>query len=68
MEANVIPEKDWSQCTKEQASTQMEALSRKKLVPYSKTRFNIIPSPTQEVKTPRSVLLGGIYCARSWSH
>eukprot|EP00975_Prorocentrum_lima_P003938 858949-Prorocentrum_lima.AAC.1 len=36
----------------------MEALSRKKLVPYARTRFNVIPSPTQEVKTPRFVLLG----------
>eukprot|EP00975_Prorocentrum_lima_P021103 4440985-Prorocentrum_lima.AAC.1 len=58
MEAHEIPETDRSQCNKEQVLNQLEELSRKKLVPYAKTRFNIIPSPTQEVKTPRSVLLG----------
>eukprot|EP00975_Prorocentrum_lima_P029883 6269136-Prorocentrum_lima.AAC.1 len=60
MEAHAIPEKkkDWSQCNKEQVLNQLEALPRKKLVPYAKARFNIIPSPTLEVKTPGSVLLG----------
>eukprot|EP00975_Prorocentrum_lima_P040294 8462308-Prorocentrum_lima.AAC.1 len=53
-----FPEKDWSQCTREHVLNQLEALSHKRLVPYVKTRFNIIPSPGQEVKTPRSVLLG----------
>eukprot|EP00975_Prorocentrum_lima_P002335 509322-Prorocentrum_lima.AAC.1 len=57
MEAHEIPETDWSQCNKEEVLNQLEALSRKKLVPYAKTRFNIIPSPTQEAKTPRSVML-----------
>eukprot|EP00975_Prorocentrum_lima_P032524 6831374-Prorocentrum_lima.AAC.1 len=58
IEAHAIPERDWSQRTREQVLNQLEALPQKKLVPYAKTRFNILPSPTQEVKTPRSVLLG----------
>eukprot|EP00975_Prorocentrum_lima_P065247 12902352-Prorocentrum_lima.AAC.1 len=29
-----------------------------KLVPYAKTRLNIIPSPPKDAKAPRSVLLG----------
>eukprot|EP00975_Prorocentrum_lima_P053540 11232648-Prorocentrum_lima.AAC.1 len=39
MEAIATQEEDWSQCTKEQALTKLEALSRKKLVPYARTRF-----------------------------
>eukprot|EP00975_Prorocentrum_lima_P016661 3532549-Prorocentrum_lima.AAC.1 len=58
MEALATQEEDWSQCTKEQVLTKLEALSRKKLVTYARTRFHIIPSPMQEVKTPRPVLLG----------
>eukprot|EP00975_Prorocentrum_lima_P043805 9187264-Prorocentrum_lima.AAC.1 len=54
MEAPEIPETDWSHYNKEQVLNQLETLARKKLVPYAKTRFNIIPAPTQEVKTPRS--------------
>eukprot|EP00975_Prorocentrum_lima_P055887 11715277-Prorocentrum_lima.AAC.1 len=58
MEATVTPEEGWSQCTKEQVLAKLEALLKKKLVPYARARFNIIPFPMQEAKTPRSVLLG----------
>eukprot|EP00975_Prorocentrum_lima_P015561 3296609-Prorocentrum_lima.AAC.1 len=58
MEAHAISERDWSRCNKEQVFTQLEALPKNKLVPYAKTRFNIIPSPTQEMRTPRSVWWG----------
>eukprot|EP00975_Prorocentrum_lima_P040911 8593476-Prorocentrum_lima.AAC.1 len=37
MEANEIPETDWSQCNKEQVLNQLEALTRKKLVSHAKT-------------------------------
>eukprot|EP00975_Prorocentrum_lima_P041478 8712536-Prorocentrum_lima.AAC.1 len=57
-EAQVIPDKEWSTCTKEQVLNQLEVLSRKKLVPHARTRFKIIPSQGQDVRVPRSVLLG----------
>eukprot|EP00975_Prorocentrum_lima_P055179 11568952-Prorocentrum_lima.AAC.1 len=34
------------------------SLARKRVVPYARTRFNIIPDDNQAVATPRSRLLG----------
>eukprot|EP00975_Prorocentrum_lima_P062644 12886733-Prorocentrum_lima.AAC.1 len=33
-------------------------LAKKRVAPYARTRFNIIPHDNQEVATPRSRLLG----------
>eukprot|EP00975_Prorocentrum_lima_P038223 8035908-Prorocentrum_lima.AAC.1 len=38
--------------------TALVNLAQKRVVPYARTRFNIIPSQSQEVSTPRSSLLG----------
>eukprot|EP00975_Prorocentrum_lima_P063076 12889338-Prorocentrum_lima.AAC.1 len=34
------------------------SLAKKRVVPYARTRFSIIPCDNQEVATPRSRLLG----------
>eukprot|EP00975_Prorocentrum_lima_P030718 6444660-Prorocentrum_lima.AAC.1 len=34
------------------------SLSKKRFVPYARTRFNLLRDDTQEVATPRSILLG----------
>eukprot|EP00975_Prorocentrum_lima_P037689 7927036-Prorocentrum_lima.AAC.1 len=34
------------------------SMAKKRVVPYARTRLNIIPNQSQEVSTPRSRLLG----------
>eukprot|EP00975_Prorocentrum_lima_P013862 2945268-Prorocentrum_lima.AAC.1 len=54
MEGNL----DWNKSTKDPTMAAVVNLAQKRVVPYARTRFNIIPSQSQEVSTPRSRLLG----------
>eukprot|EP00975_Prorocentrum_lima_P027086 5695343-Prorocentrum_lima.AAC.1 len=68
MEAHETPGIDWSHCNREQVLKQLEALSRKKLVPYAKTRLDIIPSPYTRSEDTTICVVGGIHCERLWIH
>eukprot|EP00975_Prorocentrum_lima_P067989 12918161-Prorocentrum_lima.AAC.1 len=43
---------------KDQIINALVTLAKKRVVPYARTRYNIIPGNDQEVATPRSRLLG----------
>eukprot|EP00975_Prorocentrum_lima_P067307 12914100-Prorocentrum_lima.AAC.1 len=59
----IATQEDWTQCTKEQVLTKLEALSRKKLVPYARTRFNNIFLPHARSEDAKLSIGGGIHCA-----
>eukprot|EP00975_Prorocentrum_lima_P060995 12791154-Prorocentrum_lima.AAC.1 len=68
LEAHPVQVKDWSQCTKEQVVNQLEALSKRKLVPYAKTRLNIIPFTRTRSEGTKLCAAWGIHCERPRSY